>query len=618
MKKYIYISLLILVTSVSCEKSPYLDSRPYTQSSPENFYKTENDFKLAMIGVYDAMSAKSVGGVQVTGGTYYYGMPYIMTGPSDEVTTIQNGTAQPTDFLKASYTESTEALRRFWTAFYAGINRCNAVIHHLGNLQSESLKTSFEAEARFMRGFYYWNLAQHFGGMPIAVYGSKGQEPRASLQELYNYILGDLRYAYEKLPENGGSVGSASATKYTAAAYIGRICNFLAACKRYGTGEAILKNRPDALKPLNDYSWVDEDAMSSEAYLALKDIVDNSTYELVGDFTDLFRETTKSEQHKECLFLVENYLDGSENDFSPSSYYGFFPVSGGDEEKGQHPTVWGNYTIPTAKIFEMYSPKDPRRDWFFTGRASGSVEAGTLIEEKRGDVTYVIPYLRGTASSKTETDSDRQTFLPFVNGSDCCVGKFRLAQLGQLNHGPSAHGLSFPLMRLADVYLMYAEAIYFVDDDEDTARSYMKKVVSRACALNWSISEGKALFKVEDNQTLTDELMTAYQRADFITELLEHRERELVFEGSRKYDLIRFNMIDKEIDKLVSEGPSDGNLYSGSYKRFEDGKIVKFNSSYMKQGLAALKDNWRPYKIWLPISSLEISANQSIKQNPEW
>jgi hypothetical protein len=112
--------------------------------------------------------------------------------------------------------------------------------------------------------------------------------------------------------------------------------------------------------------------------------------------------------------------------------------------------------------------------------------------------------------------------------------------------------------------------------------------------------------------------MTAYHRADFITELLEHRERELVFEGSRKYDLIRFNMIDKEIDKLVSGGPSDGNLYSGSYKRFEDGKIVKFNSSYMKQGLAALKDNWRPYKIWLPISSLEISANQYIKQNPEW
>lgn len=618
MKKCFQFMILTSVVIASCEKSPFLDSKLYTQSAQDNFYKTEKDFRLAIIGVYDALSAKTVSGATVSGGTYFYGLPYIVTGPSDEVTTIQNGTAQATDFLKASYTESTESLRRFWTAFYAGINRCNAVIHHLDNLKDEGQRLSFEAEARFMRGFYYWYLAMHFGGVPIAVYGTDGQEPRASLETLYAYILDDLRFAYANLPENGGSVGAASATRYTAAAYIGKICNYLSACKRYGTGKEILGECAEELKPLNDYSWVNEETMSLEAYDALKDIVDNSPYQLIDDFTNLFRETTKSEQHKECLFLVENYLDGSENNFSLSSNFGFFPVSGGDKMKGQHPMAWGNYTIPTTKMFEMYSPKDPRRDWFFTGRANGSVAAGTLIEEQRDGIIYVVPYLRGSAASNAGTDSPRQTYLPFIDPADCCVGKFRLAQLGQLSHGPSAHALSIPLMRMAEVYLMYAEAIYFTKHDETTARSYMRRVLARACAVDWTVSSGSVSFKIKADEALTDELMAAYHKEDFITELLEHRERELAFEGSRKYDLLRFNIIDREIKKLVSDGPSEGNLYSGSYKRFGDDNIVKFSSSYMRDGLSSLRDNWRPYKIWLPISSLEMAANKSIEQNPEW
>lgn len=618
MKKSFQLLILAAVAVASCEKSSFLDSRLYTQSAQENFYKTDKDFRLAMIGVYDAMSAATIAGTTVSGGTYFYGLPYIMAGPADEVTTIQNGTAQATDFLKASYTESTESLRRFWTAFYAGINRCNAIICHLDNLESESQKLSFEAEARFMRGFYYWYLARHFGGVPIAVYGSDGQEPRESLETLYAYILDDLRFARANLPVSGGSAGAASANRYTAAAYIGQICNYLSAAKRYGTGKEILKNCEEEQKPLNDYSWVDENAMSQEAYDVLKDIVDNSSYQLVEDFTNLFRETTKSEQHKECLFLVENYLEGSENSFSPSSNFGFFPVSGGKKENGQHPTAWGNYTIPTAKMFELYSPKDPRRDWFFTGRASGSVAGGTLVEEQRDGVIYIVPYLRGSAASNSFTDSPRQTYLPFINSTDCCVGKYRLAQLGQLNHSPSSHALSIPLMRLAEVYLMYAEAIYFSRQDEAAARSYMRKVLARACAVEWSISGGAVSFRIEENDALTDELMTAYHREDFITELLEHRERELAFEGSRKYDLVRFNIVDREIDRLVNGGPSEGNLYSASYRRFEDGVIVKFSSSYMRDGLSSLKNNWRPYKLWLPISSLELAANKSIKQNPEW
>ncbi len=620
MKHHIIILLSALTLCVSCEHAAYLDRLPFTQTTPEQFYKNEEDMKLALIAAYEAMNASSIGPVDVIGGTYHLGLMYIMSAPSDEViSTADAYQGQFTNFPKAAYTEATASLRRFWTAFYGGIHRCNAVLAHL-DILSEETAVKYEGEARFMRAFYYWYLVQNFGGVPIAVYGSDGMEARSSLEDVYDYILTDLRFAYEKLPASSGILGTASANRYTAAAYIGRICNYLAACRRSGAGAELVEEQP-----LNDFSWVDADRMSEEAYNALKDVVDNSGYELVGDFTDLFRETTKTEQYKECLFMVENYLTSNENNNPPTSAFGFGPTSNGSE--GIPATTWSNYIVPTAKMFEMYSPEDPRRDWFFTGKYSENV----IAEETRDNVVYCRPYVRGNAATNSRTDSDNQTYLPFLSGEYACVGKYRFAKIGQLVHSKSSHSMSIPLMRLADVYLMYAEAIYYVENDAETARDWMKKVLARACAVKWSNvlkSEEKkdnvtlrtydAKLSVAEDKALTDRLMEAYRKDDFIEELLESRERELAFEGSRKYDLFRFNLLDQEIGKLV-EGRGDGKTYDMSYRRF-DGTVVTYGSgSAPRTGIATLQQNWRTYKMWLPISTLEISAtNGKIVQNAKW
>ena len=627
MKHSIIISLTALTLFVSCENASYLDKLPYTQTTPEQFYRNENDMKLALIAAYEAMSTTSVTGQDTQGGTYNLGLMYIMSSPSDEVLSVPDSyQGQFTNFPKAAYTESTAALRNFWTAFYAGVHRCNTVLAHLDVLDDE-LKKIYEAEARFMRAFYYWYLAQNFGGVPIAVYGSDGMEARSPLEDVYDLILDDLRYAYAERPETGGILGTSSANMYTAAAYIGRVCNYLAACKRTGVGAELAKEQP-----LNDFSWVDEDAMSLEAYKALKDVVENSSYKLIDDFTDLFRETTKMAQNQECLFKVENYESSNTNSYPPTSAFGFAPTSNGGD--GTPARVWAKYIIPTSKMFEMYSPKDPRRDWFFTGKYSEDVVA----EELRGQVRYSRPYTRGSAATNSRTDSDNQTYLPYINGEYTCVGKYRFAITGQLAHSKASHSMSLPLMRLADVYLMYAEAIYYVDKDEDTAREWLRKVLSRACAVQWSntlLSEkievvGKetttirtydAKMTIAVNEALTDQLMEAYRKDDFIEELLESRERELAFECSRKYDLFCFNLLDQEINNLVKGREENGKFYTYdmSYKKFV-GSIITFGvGSGQQTGIGSLKQNWRPYKMWLPISSLEISAtNGKIVQNAKW
>ena len=620
--KTIFKSAIIVMsvfTSVACD---FLDRTPYTQIAVDEYFTDELHFKHAAVGAYEAITTNIVGGAQtsgVSGGTYYCGLPVIMNAPSDELLSYYNAGAtegQFTQVINASFTETNTGFRRMWDAFYSGINRCNSIIANAHKVNTKAVR-GYVAEARFLRGVYYWYLAQTFGGVPLVEYRGKGDESRSDLEAVYTYILADLQHACDSLPaELGkGAIGVGSATKYTAAAYIGRICNYLAACKRSGAGAELVSEQP-----LNDFAWVDAEKMSERAYKCLKDIVEKSPYILIDDFTNLFRETTKDDQHKECLHMAENYLEGSEGAFPSTRMFALSPGSSGIEKDGQTGAVNARYAMPTPKIFSFFSPQDPRRDWFCTGTATGSVKGGSLIEEKSSDgYIYVKPFKRkGTiagvewnAENDSRVDSPTQTYLPFLDPVNAAVGKFRFVQIGQITtHTQDKHGLSFPLMRMADVHLMYAEAIYYHLSDEDLARQQMRKVLLRACG---------------NDEALTDYLMSKYRKDDFIEELLESRERELCFEGTRKYDLFRFNLLDKTMKDLVHNPiAQDGNVnYYGwsSYHRFEDKKLIGIKESaaiYFAPCAESIRNNWKSYKIWAPISSLQIAANPNLEQNAKW
>ena len=620
--KTMYKPMVIFMVACAAGACDFLDRTPFTQIATDEYFTEELHFKHATIGAYEAITTNVVGGAQtssVSGGTYYCGLPVIMNAPSDELLCYYSAgvtEGQFTQVINASFTETNSGFRRMWDAFYSGINRCNSIIANAHKVETDAVK-GYVAEARFLRGVYYWYLAQTFGGVPIVEYRSSGDEPRSCLEDVYAYILDDLQHAADNLPEETGkgAIGEGSATKYTAEAYIGRICNYLAACKRTGAGAELV-----AAQPLNDFSWVDAAQMSERAYSCLKDIVDNSPYVLIDDFTNLFRETTKEDQHKECLYMAENYLEGSEGTFPSTRMFALAPGSSGLAEYGQTGAVNARYAMPTPKIFGFFSPLDPRRDWFCTGTAGGSVNGGTLIEERSSDgYIYVKPFKRhGTiggvewnADNDSRVDSPTQTYLPFLDPVNASVGKFRFVQIGQITtHTQDRHGLSFPLMRMADVYLMYAEAIFFHLGDEAAAREYMRDVLLRAC--------GK-------DEALTDYLMEKYRKDDFIEELLESRERELCFEGTRKYDLFRFNLLDKTMKDLVHTPIAQSGNYNyygwSSYHRFDDGKLIGIRESaaiYFAPCAESIRNNWKPHKIWAPISSLQITANPNLEQNANW
>lgn len=594
------------VLAASCEHASYLDREPYSTTAPENFYNNEAQMRMALIGCYETLNTHKIPGLSYCQrGSYAQGLMFLMNAPSDDVVGTASSDGEGVEMEKGTFDESSRCIREFWKVFYTGINRCNIVLAYIDGIDAdEAVKTQFRAEARFLRAFYSYHLAWNFGGMPIVTdYASKGDEPRSSLADTWEFILDDLDYAAENLSDGDGLIQGVSANKYVAEAYIGRVCNYLAACRRYGTGMVLI-----AEQPLNDFSFVDADAMTHKALEALADVALNSPYTLNPDYRANFLECGKSGQRLECMFLSELALSGTEG-YWPNSFYFPVPSSSGSV----YPAAYGGRHMPTYRGFYMYHPDDVRRDWNYTGRLNDGFTEFTAdgytygVPSHQDSITVNVldasgePVIGGDGNYLTETilhplyNSSTQTYRA-TSSMQVCTGKYRLARVDQVQHSFQQAAMSIPLMRLADVYLMYAEALYFSGNEQE-GRIWMDKVLQRAA-------------------TSTDNYNTLhswYHRDDFIEELLESRERELYMECSRKWDLIRFNRIDNAISSLDATMVADYNWTP------VDSKYLELNeSSSMRILITTLQQNWMPYKIWLPISEEQRAVNPKLTQNAGW
>ncbi|WP_138265171.1 RagB/SusD family nutrient uptake outer membrane protein [Alistipes shahii] len=551
MKRLLLISSLLTAgLFLSSCIDDFLTQYPYSTTSPETFFKTEDDFKQALSGCYSMINSSQM--------SYYYGLIYVLEGCSDEVVSNPASTGTLYDLLRGSYQTDNAQIRSFWVLFFRGISRCNTLIEQLkgeNDLTTEQC-TAYEAEARFLRGFFYLHLAQTFGGVPVYDAPAVGSTAaRDNLERVYTQIIGDFKYAWDELEDAG--IFKSSANRWTAAAYLGSVYNYLASCKRYDVGKELV-----GIQPLNDFGWVDEEAMSLAARDVLKEVVEKSPYELLNknNYRKLYYEMSKEAQYKECLLMAE-YAENTKH--CMVSYYVLSPV-------GDAKTVGGSYQrmFPTMKLYRSYDNADVRRDYNITGAYNPNNRYGSDLSKIPSEMVDGYKYYVPAESSGIASGSSTALW---------CTGKFRVSDPKERSSiSANQCVMNYPLMRMAEVRLQYAEALYFTGD-EPGARKQFDPVRERVLAGDVSLKK----------------LNEAYYRSDFIEELLEERGRELCYESKRKIDLIRFGRITKTIEELPSEGGPNNVVI----------------------GIDMLKDNWRNYKIWLPVPQLEIDLNPNLEQN---
>ena len=225
MKTKITISLLLVASlfiATGCED--FLQKDPQGELTQEAFPVTASDALLATNAVY----------VSVRNWAYHSGGYPIMDIMSDDAHKGSNPNDQlPTvgPFETFTYTTTQDGLDRWWSALYEGIKRANVVIEKVPSItMEEQLRTRYIAEARFLRGLFYFDLVRAFGGVPkVTTTVPATKIPRSTASEIYELVITDLEYAAQYLPEKSlyGPDDAGRATKGAAKSLLARVYLFL-------------------------------------------------------------------------------------------------------------------------------------------------------------------------------------------------------------------------------------------------------------------------------------------------------------------------------------------------------------------------------------------------------
>ena len=352
---FLYIISLLVLSS--CEK--FLDLKPQSEGSADNFYRSATDIDQAVAGAYDALQ---------TIGQYGQNFVYFMEVSSDNASqeSVTNTGGVYGDFDLFRVVSSNSVLDQTWQYCYSGIMRCNTILSRIdGITMDETLKDRRKGEARFLRALTYFNIVRIWG--PVSLVTEEIENPydafafgRASVDEVYNQIILDLKEAVSALPdqwENKADIGRAH--RIAAQTLLGKV---------YLTRKDYASAR-DILKQVIDYSGANPGKLS-----------------LMTSFADIFK--LANENNKESIFEIQfskgGIGEGSRfiNLFSPANTTQFTNGIGtalGDNEPTQNladafgtDLVRKTATIGSLADGRMYAAKFVGQDTPYAANDAGN------------------------------------------------------------------------------------------------------------------------------------------------------------------------------------------------------------------------------------------------------
>lgn len=346
----ITIIVIILVTSFfsSCKK--FLDSKPVSQISVDNFYKTEADFNQALIGAYAAFA-------QVYQGNGYYSLlTDLRSDNTTELTPGGDGNDAKMNIDEFKETTDNEHITAFWQNSYTLIARANSIISSLDKSAiDETLKKQFAGEAKALRALSYFNLVRLYGDVPLVTepvsdIDASYKVARSPANDVYAQIVSDLTEAETMLPVSYDDANVGRATIGVAESLLG---NVYLTQKKY-----------------------------AEAATEFKKVIDLNVYELLPVYADLYKAGMQG--NKEAIWQAQ-YKNGTAylgsnlpNHFAPTGSEGITIASGG---------AYG-FNQPTEDIANAYEPNDVRRN----NIADGYTSNGAFVAAR---------YIRGYVERET-------------------------------------------------------------------------------------------------------------------------------------------------------------------------------------------------------------------------
>jgi len=218
----------------SCSDN-FLNSVPKTSLLDENFYKTEADAEMALVGCYD--------GYQRTSSAF---SPYLVSEvASDECfggggANDGRGLQLLDRFDMGQSPADNNVFNDTWSYYYKGIFRCNNLLKKLPAIASwksadDSVNTitknRIEGETRFLRATMYFDLVRLFENIPLVTEPTTANVPQANPLDVYKLIVTDLSFAAKNIPADAYPKAQAATndgriTRYAAEALLARVYLF--------------------------------------------------------------------------------------------------------------------------------------------------------------------------------------------------------------------------------------------------------------------------------------------------------------------------------------------------------------------------------------------------------
>jgi hypothetical protein len=523
-KKLTILALSAGLVFASCTKD--LDRTPTYGLTAEKLYQNEAGYRSALAKVYGGLAltgnsgpdgSGDLGGIDEGFSSYIRNYWNLQELPTDEAVMAWNDQTIK-DFHDMDWTPADNFNRALYSRIFFQITLANAFVREseeatvsgrgISGADADKIKT-YRAEARFLRALSYWHALDLYGNPTFVT----EQDPvgaflpkQTTKAELFTYIESELKAIENELP-------NPMQNEY------GRVDK--------GAVWMLLANLYLNAKVYNNTErYTDAITYSSKVIAA--------GYTLEPTYAHLF--LADNHRSKELIFAVP--FDGvNTRTWGGTTYLVHAPIGG--EMKAQEDfgvdAAWGGLRTTKALVnkFPSASGGTDRRAMFFV--SGQSLEINNIGEFKEG---YAVTKWK----NKTSTGQNGKN-LTWVD-------------------------TDFPMFRLAEAYLIYAEAVKRggTGGSEATALQYINALRQRAYG------------NTSGNITNVNDLTLSF--------ILDERARELYWEAKRRTDLIRYGLFTSN----AYLWPWKGGVAGGT-------GVQEFRNLY-------------------PIPSAEINTNPNLKQNP--
>lgn len=389
-----------------------------------------------------------------------------------------------------SYTADQGDIQHTWSEMYDAINRANIVIGRLPSIEmDENLKQQFLAEASFLRGLEYFYGVRLWGELPLMTKEvtsvSEADVERSSVADVYNLIISDLEMAAANLPAVNEN---GRASKPAAMGLLAKVYLTRASSDAAEAGD--YQKCADLCQQVIAMPEHHLMADYQKAIGGANEFNPESLFEWQGD--------------RNVVSLGEHSILGQFTE--PQGIYGYIPEN-----------ATGNSDIASeVAYFNLYNDQDYRKESTFI--TEGYTKTGQLISWQQFTYPYPAPALK------------------YVDQSSSTRSGY-------------AFSANFVVLRLADVYLMRAEALNEINGP--TADAYAMINAIRARARN---RDGNSSSPVPAD-------LSGLTKDQFRDSVLYERAIELGFEGKRWFDLVRTKRLVQTIKAIHPDYPvSDKHL----------------------------------------------------------